>query len=221
MQRDRRGQQADEQLRRALREIRTAIVESLQKYETRIAVDTVIAVPRLFPLLEDFYAEASGTRIRIGCEVLGGTWNALVDNRVDPQTGTVRLRATMDNRDGRVAPGLFARVKVGDSARPRRAVLVADRAIGTDQNRRFVLVVDGEGKAQYREVKIGRVVDGLRVIESGLKPTEKVVIKGVQMAMPGQQVSAQQGTIAPARAETRMAKAPPAKFRAAAATFAE
>jgi hypothetical protein len=68
---------------------------------------------------------------------------------------------------------------------------------------------------------LGPQIGNLRVIESGLKPTEKVVIKGVQMAMPGQQVSAQQGTIAPARAETRMAKSPPAKFRAAAATFAE
>ena len=108
-----------------------------------------------------------------------------VDNRVDPQSGTVRMRAVLDNKDGRLTPGLFARVKLGDAARPRSAVLVADRAIGTDQSKRFVLVVNGENKAQYREVKIGRLVDGLRVIESGLKPGELIVVNGLQRVRPG------------------------------------
>ncbi|MET0681460.1 MAG: efflux RND transporter periplasmic adaptor subunit, partial [Burkholderiales bacterium] len=108
-----------------------------------------------------------------------------VDNRVDPQSGTVRMRAVLDNKDGRFTPGLFARVKLGDAARPRSAVLVADRAIGTDQSKRFVLVVNGENKAQYREVKIGRLVDGLRVIESGLKPGELIVVNGLQRVRPG------------------------------------
>src|SRR5688500_12117585 len=69
---------------------------------------------------------------------------AFVDNRVDPQSGTVRVRAILPNKDGRCAPGLFARIRIGDSAAPRKAVLVADRAIGTDQSKRFVLVVNGE-----------------------------------------------------------------------------
>jgi multidrug efflux system membrane fusion protein len=108
-----------------------------------------------------------------------------VDNRVDPQTGTVRMRAVLDNKAGRFTPGLFARVKLGNAAQPRVVVLVADRAIGTDQSKRFVLVVDGENKAQFREVKIGRLVDGLRVIESGLQPGELIVVNGLQRTRPG------------------------------------
>jgi multidrug efflux system membrane fusion protein len=112
-----------------------------------------------------------------------------VDNRVDPQTGTVRMRAVLDNRSGRFTPGLFARVKLGNAAQPRVAVLVADRAIGTDQSKRFVLVIDGENKAQFREVKIGRLVDGLRVIESGVKPGELIVVNGLQRTRPGAPVT--------------------------------
>jgi multidrug efflux system membrane fusion protein len=114
-----------------------------------------------------------------------------IDNRVDAQSGTVRMRALLDNRDGRLAPGLFARVKIGAAAQPRRAVLVSDRAIGTDQNKRYVLVVDAESKAQYREVKIGRLADGLRVIDEGLKPGEAIVVNGLQRVRPGMPVTAQ------------------------------
>ena len=112
-----------------------------------------------------------------------------VDNRVDPQSGTVRMRAVLDNKAGRFTPGLFARVKLGNAAQPRVAVLVADRAIGTGQSKRFVLVVNGENTAEYREVKIGRLVDGLRVIESGLKPGELIVVNGLQRARPGAPVT--------------------------------
>ena len=112
-----------------------------------------------------------------------------VDNRVDRQSGTVRMRAVVDNKDGRFTPGLFARVRLGDTATPRKAVLVADRAIGTDQSKRFVLVMNGDNKAQYREVRIGRVVDGLRVIDSGLKPGEVIVVNGLQRVRPGAPVT--------------------------------
>lgn len=108
-----------------------------------------------------------------------------VDNHVDPDSGTVRMRALLQNKDGRFTPGLFARVRIGDTAQPRAAVLVADRAIGTDQSKRFVLVVNGENKAQYREVKIGRLMDGMRVIESGLEPGELIVVNGLQRVRPG------------------------------------
>src|SRR5262249_40258801 len=90
---------------------------------------------------------------------------AFVHNRVAPRSGTARMRAVFDNKDGALAPGLFARVKIGDATRPRKAVVVSDRAIGTDQSKRFVLVVNGGGTAQYREVRIGRMAGGLRVIE--------------------------------------------------------
>jgi multidrug efflux system membrane fusion protein len=113
-----------------------------------------------------------------------------VDNRVDPQSGTVRMRAVLRNKDGRFAPGLFARIRVGDSAAPRKAVLVADRAIGTDQSKRFVLVVNGENKAEYREVRPGRLVDGLRVVE-GLEAGERVVVNGLQRVRPGVPVTPQ------------------------------
>jgi multidrug efflux system membrane fusion protein len=114
-----------------------------------------------------------------------------VDNRVDPQSGTVRMRAVLGNKDGRFTPGLFARVRLGDTDSPRKAVLVADRAIGTDQSKRFVLVVNGENKAEYREVRIGRVIEGLRVIESGLEAGEVIVVNGLQRVRPGAPVTPQ------------------------------
>jgi membrane fusion protein, multidrug efflux system len=114
-----------------------------------------------------------------------------VDNRLDPRSGTVRMRAVLDNRDGKLTPGLYARVKLSDEARSRAAVVVADRAIGTDQSKRFVLVVGEDGKAQYREVKLGRAVEGLRVIEEGLKPGELIVVNGLQRVRPGSVVTAQ------------------------------
>jgi multidrug efflux system membrane fusion protein len=114
---------------------------------------------------------------------------AFVDNRVDPASGTLRMRAMLSNPDGRLTPGLYARVKIGDALQPRTAVLVVDRAIGTDQSRRFVLVVGAENKTSYREVKIGRIVDGLRVIEDGLKAGEVIVVNGLQRVRPGAAVT--------------------------------
>jgi multidrug efflux system membrane fusion protein len=108
-----------------------------------------------------------------------------VDNRVDPTSGTVRMRAILANDDARFAPGLFARIRLGDSAAPRKAVLVADRAIGTDQSKRFVLVVNGDNKAEYREVHLGPMVDGLRVVEDGLQAGERIVVNGLQRVRPG------------------------------------
>jgi multidrug efflux system membrane fusion protein len=115
-----------------------------------------------------------------------------VDNRIDPASGTVRLRALLKNDDGRFTPGLFARVKLGDAGAPRKAVLVADRAIGTDQSKRYVLVVGPENKAEYREVRIGRLAEGgLRVIEGGLKAGEVIVVNGLQRVRPGAPVTPQ------------------------------
>ncbi len=108
-----------------------------------------------------------------------------VDNRVETQSGTVRMRAVLDNKTGVFTPGLFARVKLGDTVTPRKAVLVQDRAIGTDQSKRYVLVVNGDNTAKYREVKIGRLVDGLRVIDDGLQVGEKIVVNGLQRVRPG------------------------------------
>jgi multidrug efflux system membrane fusion protein len=114
-----------------------------------------------------------------------------VDNQLDANSGTVRMRAVLDNRDGRLTPGLYARVKLANEAQSRPAVLVTDRAIGTDQSKRFVLVVADDAKAQYREVRPGRIVDGLRVIEEGLKPGELVVVNGLQRVRPGSPITPQ------------------------------
>jgi multidrug efflux system membrane fusion protein len=113
-----------------------------------------------------------------------------VDNRVDPATGSVRMRATFKNADNALAPGLFARVQLAGGGEAK-AALINDRAVGTDQNRKFVYVVNGEGKAEYRPVKLGPVIDGLRVVRDGVKPGEKIVVNGLQRVRPGAPVTAQ------------------------------
>jgi multidrug efflux system membrane fusion protein len=113
-----------------------------------------------------------------------------VDNQLDSRTGSVRMRATFDNADGVMAPGLFARVQIGGGS-PKNALLITDRAVGTDQSRKFVFVVDKDSKAEYRAVTLGPVVDGLRVVRTGLKPGEKIVINGLQRVRPGAPITAQ------------------------------
>jgi RND family efflux transporter MFP subunit len=110
-----------------------------------------------------------------------------VDNRLNTQTGTIRGRAVFDNKDRLFTPGLFARLKLIGSGR-YRAVLVSDRAIGTDQDHKFVLVLGSDGKLSYRPVTIGRVVDGLRVVLEGLRAGEKIVVNGLQRARPNMPV---------------------------------
>lgn len=113
-----------------------------------------------------------------------------VDNRVDPATGSVRMRAIFRNEDNALAPGLFARVRLAAASAARPEILVADRAIGTDQDRKFVYVVSSDGKAQYREVQLGPVIDGLRVVRQGVKSGEKIVISGLQRVQSGATVVA-------------------------------
>jgi multidrug efflux system membrane fusion protein len=113
-----------------------------------------------------------------------------VDNQLDTRTGSVRMRATFENRDGVLVPGLFARVQLG-AADSRKAVLINERAVGTDQSRKFVFVVGADGKAEYRPVTLGPVIDGLRVVRSGVKPGEKIVVNGLQRVRPGAPVAPQ------------------------------
>jgi membrane fusion protein, multidrug efflux system len=113
-----------------------------------------------------------------------------VDNQLDTRAGSVRLRAVFANRDDVMAPGLFARVQIGGGV-DKPALLISDRAVGTDQSHKFVFVVSGDGKAEYREVKLGPVVDGLRVVKAGLKPGEKIVVNGLQRVRPGSPIAAQ------------------------------
>jgi multidrug efflux system membrane fusion protein len=113
-----------------------------------------------------------------------------VDNQLDTRTGSVRMRALFANRDHTMAPGLFARVQIGGGEK-HDALLITDRAVGTDQSHKFVFVVGADGKAEYREVQLGPVVDGLRVVRAGLKPGEKIVVNGLQRVRPGAPIAAQ------------------------------
>lgn len=114
-----------------------------------------------------------------------------LDNALDAQTGTIRARALLDNKDRRFTPGLFARVKLEGSAK-YEAVLVNDSAIGTDQNVRYVFAVGADNKVEYRAVKLGPVIDdGLRVVRDGLKPGELVVVNGLQRVRPGVTIAPQ------------------------------
>ena len=112
-----------------------------------------------------------------------------VDNHVDPDQGTIRARAVLSNENGKFTPGLFARIKVvGD--RTYRAALVEERAIGTDLDRKYVLIVDENGVAQYRPVELGRSIDGLRVVKSGLSVGDRVIVNGLARVRPGMAVAA-------------------------------
>jgi RND family efflux transporter MFP subunit len=112
------------------------------------------------------------------------------DNALDPATGTIRSRARLDNHERLFAPGLFARIKLLGSAQ-HEAVLIQDSAVGTDQTERFVLVVGSDNKVSLRPVKLGPIVDGLRVVAEGLAPGETIVVNGLQRVRPGAQVSPQ------------------------------
>lgn len=119
----------------------------------------------------------------------------LVDNQVNAKSGTVRVRAVFDNADGSLMPGQFAQLRMG-RAQATPAVLINERAVGTDQSKQFVLVVGEDNKASYREVTLGQYVDGLRIVTSGLKANERIVVNGLQRVRPGAQVSPQPVTMA-------------------------
>lgn len=114
----------------------------------------------------------------------------LVDNQVDAKSGTVRVRAVFDNPDGSLMPGQFATLRLG-RVRKDTALLVDERAVGTDQDKRYVMVVGADNKAEYREVSLGPVADGLRIVTAGLKPGERIVVNGLQRVRPGVEVNPQ------------------------------
>lgn len=122
----------------------------------------------------------------------------LIDNQVDPRTGTVRVRAVFQNVDGRLIPGQFVRLRMG---RPEtgRALLISERAVGTDQDKKFVMVVGEDNKVAYREISLGASVNGLRIVTSGLKAGEKVVVNGLHRIRPGATVAPQIVSMEPLR----------------------
>ncbi|BDA83657.1 MexE family multidrug efflux RND transporter periplasmic adaptor subunit [Aureimonas sp. SA4125] len=112
----------------------------------------------------------------------------LIDNTVDPVSGTVRIRASFANTDGSLMPGQFARLSLG-GAKQENALLVSERAVGTDQDKKYVFVVGADNKAEYREIALGGRADGLRIVTEGLKPDERIVINGLQRVRPGATVA--------------------------------
>jgi RND family efflux transporter MFP subunit len=117
-----------------------------------------------------------------------------VDNQLNVRTGTIRGRAVLDNKDGLFTPGMFARVQllgIGE----REAILIEDRAIGTDQTQNFVLVLGADNKVEYRPVQLGRGLHGLRIVNTGLKPGETIVVNGLQRVRPGTPVTPKRTTM--------------------------
>ncbi|MDX3933105.1 MAG: efflux RND transporter periplasmic adaptor subunit [Stenotrophomonas sp.] len=147
-----------------------------------------------------------------------------LDNQVTRSTGTIRVRALLDNADRQFTPGLFARVQLLGSGQ-FQAMLIDDRAVLTDQDRKYVYVVDKDGKAQRRDIALGRSAEGLRIVENGLAAGDKVIVDGVQKVfMPGMPVQArpvamQSGT-APAAAPAKAPVPAPAPARVGSETAA-
>ncbi|MBB3032429.1 efflux RND transporter periplasmic adaptor subunit [Alteriqipengyuania lutimaris] len=141
------------------------------------------------------------------------------DNGLDSESGTIRARAVVRNGEGFLAPGLFGRMRLATGG-TRQALLVPDTAVTTDQTRKLLLVVGKDGTVATRAVELGPLVGNLRVIEKGLKPTDRVIIEGTQMAMPGQKVSAQKGRISAPPAEATAPPETPASIPASSASLA-
>lgn len=140
------------------------------------------------------------------------------DNAVDTASGVIRLRAVIPNADGFLKPGMFGQARLA-GAGTYQAMLVPDAAIATDQARRIVYVVGADGSVAPRPVELGPLVDGLRVVRSGLRPTDRVIINGVQrIQQPGMKVQARNGRIQPVAQQIEAAVTRPAP--ASTATFA-
>jgi multidrug efflux system membrane fusion protein len=117
-----------------------------------------------------------------------------IDNQVDAATGTIRARAALANPDGRYTPGLFARVRLigGEN---HEAVLIEDRAVGTDLSKKYVLTLNKENRIEYRLVELGPEINGLRVVTQGLSANDLIVVNGLQHVRPGQVVAATRVTM--------------------------
>jgi RND family efflux transporter MFP subunit len=130
-----------------------------------------------------------------------------VDNQLNPQTGTIRARAVLDNKDGVYTPGMFARVQLLGSSE-YSAILIDDRAVNTDQNQKYVFVLGANNQVEYRRVKLGRVIDGLRIVREGLKAGDVIVVNGAQRVHPGITVTPQTVTMGTDAAVAGSAPAP-------------
>ena len=131
-----------------------------------------------------------------------------VDNQLNVRTGTIRARAVLDNKQGLFTPGLFARVQLLGSSE-HDAILIEDRAIGTDQTQSYVLVLGADNKVEYRPVQLGRSLQGLRIVRKGLKPGEVIVVNGLLRVRPGTPVTAKHVTMGASLPATTTASSDP------------
>ncbi|WP_454850804.1 efflux RND transporter periplasmic adaptor subunit [Rhizobium binxianense] len=145
------------------------------------ALSELPATDNALPAVEQIPVEI-GTLADDGTPIRGKL--QLIDNEVDAASGTVAVRAVFDNPGGKLIPGQFVRVRMGQP-KAENKIVINDRAVGTDQDKKFVFVVDGENKVNYRQIQLGSIVDGQRVIESGLNVGEKIVVNGLQRIRPG------------------------------------
>ncbi len=110
------------------------------------------------------------------------------DNRLDTASGTIRVRAVFDNKDNSLTPGMYAKVRTGGSGQ-KVALLIDDKAVGTDQDKKFVMVVGADNKATYRTIVLGPMVDGMRIVRSGLEKGEQIIVDGLQRVRPNDVVA--------------------------------
>jgi multidrug efflux system membrane fusion protein len=172
----------------------TTIVSTSPIYASFNA-DEQVVMRALEALGDDASASKTGRiPVKMGTSISDGTpyegHMQLIDNQVDSRSGTMRVRAVFDNADGHLIPGQFVRLLMGQP-RTTRAMTISERAIGTDQNKKFVMVVSDDNKAEYREVVLGASVDGQRVVSSGLRVGERIVVNGLQRVRPGATIAPQ------------------------------
>jgi RND family efflux transporter MFP subunit len=158
---------------------------------------TVLAYQKL--ITEGKVKSARDSRVAVAIAVAGEQgfphhgYIDFVDNQINAATGTLAVRGQFPNPDGNLLPGMFVRMQIPVSGEID-ALLITDRAVGSDQGQKFVYVLNGD-KTERRPVTLGPVVDGLRVVAGGLKPDDQVVIEGLMKVRPGAQVKAEQGNM--------------------------
>lgn len=111
-----------------------------------------------------------------------------INNRVNPETGNIQVRGVFENSKNSILPGMFANIKIPEKT-VKNALLVPDQIVGRDQQGYYLLAVNSENIVEYRHIEIGDLIDGMRVIKSGIKPNDSIIVKGIQMAYPGREVS--------------------------------
>lgn len=136
----------------------------------------------------------------------------LINNSVETTSGTIKVRAVFDNADGRLIPGQFAKVRMGQ-ATGRNELLVDEKAVGTDQDKKFVMVVNPKNIAEYREISLGGQADGLRIVTAGLQADDKVVVNGLQRIRPGSLVAPEMVAMGAPSAAGQQALADQAKVK--------